>query len=304
MKNTRRNPRVFYLRKDYAAFSNASRRGSSEFSVKERITSAALAISLLCIGGAAFGASWEAGLTASSPPAFPNPRPMHARYGFGWSGFPCATADIRLAKAAAGRLQLDLAARTIGLVRTLWKFDANGTSTVDAATLHPIAVKQVENDRSQKTLTELSFTADGVTSKVTETPGKGTKIRRFDFPHLFDLQSALLYLRSQSLQERNVQRIVVYSATAPYLATVTVLGRERITVPSGTYNAVKFDLQLNRIKDGQLHPHRKFRRATVWMSDDPDRLLLRIEAQVFVGSVFAELQSVEFENPKAILHPD
>jgi hypothetical protein len=108
----------------------------------------------------------------------------------------------------------------------------------------------------------------------------------------------LLYLRSQSLEERSVQRIVVFSATDPYLATVTVLGRERVTVPAGTYNAIKFDLQLNRIKGGQLQPHRKFRRASAWLSDDPDRLLLKIEAQVFIGSVFCELQSVDFENPK------
>jgi hypothetical protein len=224
---------------------------------------------------------------------------MHARYGFGWSGFPGATADIRLGKTAGNRLQLDVTAHTIGLVRAVWKFDATHTSTIEATTLHPIAVRQIENERGKKTLTELSFTAGSVISKVTETPGTGTKVRRFDFSHLFDLQSALLYLRSQSLQERNVQRIVVYSGTAPYVATVTVLGRERMTVPAGTYNAIKFDLQLNRIgQEGQLQPHRKFRRATAWLSDDPDRLLLRIEAQVFVGSVSAELQAVEFENPK------
>ena len=110
----------------------------------------------------------------------------------------------------------------------------------------------------------------------------------------------MLYLRSQSLPERNVQRIVVYSATAPYLATVTVVGRERVTVPAGTFNAIKFDLQLNRIKDGQLQPHRKFRRANAWLSDDPDQLLLKIEAQVFIGSVVCELQSVDFENPKKV----
>jgi hypothetical protein len=34
------------------------------------------------------------------------------------------------------------------------------------------------------------------------------------------------------------------------------------------------------------------------VSDDPERLLLRIEAQIFVGTVFAELQSVSFDNPK------
>jgi hypothetical protein len=253
---------------------------------------------------AVFAASWEAGLTASSPPTFPNPRPMHARYGFNWSAFPCATADIRLTKPSAGRLQLDASARTTGLVRTLWKFDATHIATVDAATLHPISVQQIENDRGKKTLTDLSFNAEGVVSKITETPGKGTQMRRVDSQNLFDLLSALLYLRSQSLQERSVQRIVVCSSTAPYLATVTVLGRERVTVPSGTYNAVKFDLQLNRIKDGQLQPHRKFRRAMAWLSDDPDRLMLRIEAQVFIGSVVAELQAVEFENPKTAGHRD
>jgi len=241
--------------------------------------------------------SWESTVTSAAPPAFPNPRPMQARYGFGWSGFPCATAEIRTSKPGGDRVQLDVNARTTGLARALWKFDATGVSTVDADTLRPIGVHQVENDRGKRIVTELAFTSGGVVSKITETPGSGTKVRRFDFPKLFDLQSAMLYLRSQAHQERNVQRIVVFSSTAPYLATVTVLGRERVTVPAGTYNAIKFDLQLNRIKDGQLQPHRKFRRATAWLSDDADRLMLKIEAQVFIGSVFCELQSVEFNSP-------
>jgi len=255
------------------------------------------ALSLLAAAQAGYAASsWESTITSSSPPSFPNPRPMNARYGFGWSGFPCATAEIRLSKGDE-RIQLDVNARTIGLARGLWKFDASHASSVDAEALRPIAVRQVENDRATRVLTELSFSPTGVVSKVTETPGPGPKVRRFDFPRLFDLQSAILYLRSQPLQERSVQRVVVYSATAPYLATVTVLGRERVTVPAGTYNAIKFDLQLNRIKDGQLQPHRKFRRASAWLSDDADRVLLKIEAQVFIGSVFCELQSVDFLVP-------
>ena len=226
---------------------------------------------------------------------------MHAKYGFGWSGFPGATADVRLSKTAEDRLQLDVAAHTIGFVRTLWKFDASHTSIVQGATLHPLEVKQVENVRSKKTVTDLSFGPAGVTSKVTETPARsgGAKVRHFDFPNLFDLQSGLLYLRSQPLEERSVQHIVVYPATSAYLATLTVLGRERLSVPAGSYNAIKLDLQLSKIgKKRELEPHRKFRRATAWVSDDPDRLMLRIEAQIFVGAVFAELQSVEFDNAK------
>jgi Protein of unknown function (DUF3108) len=253
----------------------------------------------LLFASAASGAKWEATVTAASPPSFPGPRPMHARYSFSWSGFPGASAEVRLTKVSGDRFQLDGMIHTTGLVRTLWKFDATHVSSVDSGALHPFEMKQIENVRSKKIVTSLSFDSSGVTSKETETPGKtvGAKIRRFDFPHLFDLSSALLYLRSQPLQDRSIQRVVVYPATSAYLTTVTVLGRERLTGPSGTYNAIKLDLQLSKIgKNRELEPHRKFRRATVWLSDDSDRLLLRIQAQVFVGTVFAELQSVEFED--------
>jgi hypothetical protein len=268
--------------------------------VKTTARIAVILAALLCLPAAFAAAPWESTVTASSPPAFPNPRPMHSRYGFSWSGFPCANAEIQLNRAGGNRLQLDLSTRTTGLARTLWKFDATGSSIVEASTLRPMSVRQIENDRGKHIVTELAFSSTGVDSKVTETPQNETKVRRFDYPRVFDLQSAMLYLRSQSLQEGSVQRIVVYSATAPYLATVTVLGRERLTVPAGTYNAIKFDLQLNRIKDGKLQPHRKFRRAYAWLSDDADRLLLKIEAQVFIGSVLCELQSVDFENPKKV----
>ncbi len=262
---------------------------------------------LLSFASAAWGAKWEETTTASSPPSFPGPRPMLAKYGFGWSGFPGAAADVRLTKPAGDRFQLDGTIHTTGLVRSLWKFDATHTASAAAGTLHPLEMKQIENVRNKKTVTSLSFDSTGVTSKETETPGKsaGPKVRRFDFPNLFDLYSALLYLRSQPLQDRGIQRIVVYPATSAYLATVTVLARERLAVPAGTYNAIKLDLQLSKIgKNRELEPHRKFRRASVWLSDDSDRLLLKIQAQIFVGTVFAELQSVKFDDAKPVPHPD
>ena len=67
---------------------------------------------------------------------------------------------------------------------------------------------------------------------------------------------------------------------------------------AGTYKAIKLDLQLKRIgKNLELEPHKKFRRASIWVSDDTERLVLRIDAQVFVGTVFAELQSMHFDSP-------
>jgi hypothetical protein len=161
---------------------------------------------------------------------------------------------------------------------------------------------QTENYRSKKIVTHLTFTNSGVTRSTTEGErgAAGTKTRQFNLPNLFDLHSAALYLRSQPLKDRSVYRIAVFPTSSPYLATVTVVGREKISVHAGAYNAIKLDLQLKRInKHLELEPHRKFRRATIWVSDDAERLLLRIEAQIFVGTVFAELQSVHFDSPRS-----
>jgi hypothetical protein len=244
--------------------------------------------------------NWEATLSKDPIGNFPEMRPLRASYRFGWSGLTAATGDVHFTKPSENKFQLDGTGRTIGFVRALWKVDVSFQAIASAERLRPIETLLIENYRSKKIVTHLTFTNNGVTRARTE--GKGaaaSKTRQFNFPNLFDLFSAMLYLRSQPLKERTVYRVVAYPATNAYLATVTVVGREKISVHAGSYSAIKLDLRLKRIgKQRQLEPHRKFRGATIWVSDDPERLLLRIEAQVFVGTVFAELQSVTFDNPK------
>jgi hypothetical protein len=243
--------------------------------------------------------NWEATISKDPAGNFPELRPLRASYRFGWSGLTAATGDVHFTRPSEDKFQLDGTGRTIGLVRALWKLDVDYRATASAGTLRPIETEQTENYRSKKVVTHLTFTNNGVTRVRTE--GKAAaeaKTRQFNFPNLFDLFSAMLYLRSQPLKEMSVYRVVAYPATNAYLAIVKVLGREKISVHAGNYNAIKLDLQLKRIgKQRQLEPHRKFRRATIWVSDDSERLLLRIEAQIFVGSVFAELHSTHFDNP-------
>jgi len=244
--------------------------------------------------------NWEATLSKEPIGNFPEMRPLRASYRFGWSGLTAATGDVHFTKPSENKFQLDGTGRTIGFVRALWKLDVSYQAIASAETLRPIETQQIESYRSKKVVTHLTFTNNGVTRARIEGKGAGApKTRQFNFPNLFDLFSAMLYLRSQPLKERTIYRVVAYPATNAYLATVTVLGREKISVHAGSYSAIKLDLRLKRIgKQRQLEPHRKFRGATLWVSDDPERLLLRTEAQIFVGTVFAELQSVSFDNPK------
>ena len=247
------------------------------------------------------GANWEATLSKEPAGNFPELRPLRASYRFGWSGFTAATGDVHFSKPAGDKFQFDGTGRTIGFVRALWKLDVNHRAIANAETQHPIETQQTENYRSKKIVTNLTFATAAVTRTRIEGEGAAAKTttRQFSFPNLFDLHSAALYLRSQPLKDRSVYRIVVYPATNAYLATLTVVGREKISLHAGTYSAIKVDLKLKRIgKHFELEPHKKFRRASIWVSDDAERLLLRIEAQIFVGTVFAELQSVHFDNSR------
>jgi Protein of unknown function (DUF3108) len=266
--------------------------------IRPRILPAIFAFLAFC--SSSLAENWEATLSKDPVGNFPELRSLRASYRFGWSGLTAATGDVHFTNPAENKFQLDGTGRTIGFVRALFKLDVSYQAIASAETLRPIETQQTETYRSKKIVTHLTFTNNGVTRARIEDKGAAeAKTRQFNFPNLFDLFSAMLYLRSQPLKDRSVYRVVAYPATNAYLATVTVVGREKISVHAGSYGAIKLDLGLKRIgKHRQLEPHRKFRRATIWVSDDAERLLLRIEAQVFVGTVFAELQSVSFDNPK------
>jgi hypothetical protein len=268
---------------------------------KRNLLVAALLVSCVASLPAANAAEWESAVDPLQPGPVRNVRPLTVHYGFGWNGFTAASGDVHVARTSNGRVEFTVEGGTIGLARTLWDYDVKHVASVDAETLRPIDVKEVEKIRSKHVTTDLSFTPMGVSSVREERNEEQvkSKTRKFDFPNVHSVNSALLFLRTQPLTDGAVHRTVVYPATSAYLCTVTVLGRERLTVPTGTYNALKLDLKLNKIgKERELQPHKKMKKATAWVSDDADRLVLRIEAQIFIGTVFAELQSIKFEKTK------
>jgi len=257
--------------------------------------------SLVCILRAS-AATWQSSVSAGPPGPFPPPRPLVATYRFGWGGFTAASAEAHFSGKPPDRFELSGSGHTTGVVRALWRMDVIHHAVADADKLRPIEMEQTEVIRSKKVVTKLMFTSDGVTRIRSETKrgvAAAPTTKQLNIPNLFDLHSALLYVRSQNLRDHSVYRLLVFPASSSYLATITVTGREKISIAAGSFDAIKCDLQLNKIgKNGELQPHKKFRHGTIWISDDNDRILLRIEAQIFVGTVFGELQSVHFEGEK------
>ncbi len=258
-------------------------------------------VALFAFASATRAAEWENSVSTFIPGPFPEPKPIRLQYGFGWNGLTAARADLRLAKTPDERFQLEGMVRTMGMAKALWNFEGRHVSICDARTLRPIEVRETENVRSKRSDTTLTYTPEGVVSRQEEQKDSvvKSKTREFKFPNLLSLTSALLYVHSRPLPASAVEHFVVYPSTSAYFCTVTVAGREHITVPTGNYEAIRLDVQLNKVgKKRELLPHKKFKKATVWLSDDPNRFVLRVEAQIFIGTVFAELQSVQFDDAK------
>ena len=250
-----------------------------------------------------FSAAWQSTLTHDPAGSFAPLRGCHASYTFSWSGIVAASGEVRYSRDASGQYQAEAQGRTQGLARAIWKYDMTHHATTDGSSLRPLEMKQIEDDRGKKITTTATFTREGASSLKNDSkrdPRKPPKTKRLGLPDLYDLSAALLYLRSQPLADGNVYRIAVFPATSAYLTTVTVIGREKMRVHAGSFNAIKVDVQLNHVaKNLELEAHRKFKRATVWLSDDQDRVPIRIDAAVFVGTVTAELQSITFDGATA-----
>lgn len=224
------------------------------------------------------------------------PRPLTAEYDFGWSGLKAAdaTATFRRGK---GTAELELTARTTGLARTLWQMDTRGLSIVAGKSLRPLKLTQTEKYRRKKIDTTVDFSAKGPRRMRVITPPdpEPPKPKTFKVGYAHDLHSAFLFVRSQRLAKGDTITLCVFPGSSPYLAEVTVGHREKLKAAGREWSAIPCDIKLREIeKDNSLAPHAKFKSARVWLSDDPDRLLLRIEADVYVGSIFAEMREVKF----------
>ncbi len=235
------------------------------------------------------------------PGTFTALRPAAFRYTFGWSEITAAEAEVSSTLSPEGLCVLDFSVKTTGLARTMWKMDTKAQSSCEVATFRPVKLTQTETYKKKVVTTEVDFLADGPVQRRSQEPpdADASVTKSFRFPHVHDLNSAVLFIRSQALAQGDSVKLCVYPGGAPYLAVATVIGRERLTVAGREWDTIKCDLQLNGIQDDYtLVPHKKFKKASAWISDDGDRLLLKISAEAQVGSVWAELQSVDFSGKK------
>ena len=68
---------------------------------------------------------------------------------------------------------------------------------------------------------------------------------------------------------------------------ITVLGREKHNGRA----CIKLDVKLQKIDKDTMHlkSYKKLKKATLWISDDADRIMVELRSEVFIGDVRAVL---------------
>lgn len=249
-------------------------------------------------GAASPYASWEKTLTPDPRTPFPSIEPFHASYRFGWEGIPAGGAVVEIGRGSApDSLRITARGGPNKLIRKLWNYRALyvGEAGIDGRV--PSWFRMDEEVARGDLISEATFT-DNLAVSCHRFVWESKPWKVTPLPGIRDLFAAMLFVRSQPLALGDSLRLTVFPDQNPYLVDLKVAGRDVLSIQGKRIPAVRFTIGIRTIATqgpeiGKLAPHKKFHSGRVWMSDDPRRLPLRAEVDVFIGSVFAEISSMD-----------
>ncbi len=240
--------------------------------------------------------AWQRELTSAAPGPFPILAPTVLDFAVSWNGMIEAGA-IRmefspLGFKKAGTRVIRASAASRGAAAALFPYQTNFWSEIAPSTLRPRYFQAVETDHRETVRTTVRHFPSKVESeevtRLVKTGRTERTNRVFEFAPVFDLFSAMLHVRSQKLAAGDRLALVIHPFDTPYLLRVKVEGRE---VHHGR-TSIRLTLRLRKIDRAtlELRPYKKLKQdATLWLSDDADRIPIDLRAAAFIGEVRATL---------------
>ncbi len=253
-------------------------------------------LSLLLVFSAKAAPAWQAELTSPAPGAFPKLAPTVLDLQVSWNGMINA-GSIRMefappAGKKPGAYVIRSTSSSHGAAALLFPYHSNFWSELDPASLRPRHFHSVETDKKETATTTVRYFPAKVESqeitRISKTGITRQTDRVFRFTPVFDIFSAMLHVRSQRLDAGDHITLVIHPFDNPYLLRVKVHGRE---IHAGR-NAIRLTLGMHKIdrKTLALLPYKKLKKdATLWLSDDADRIPVELRATAFIGDVRATL---------------
>ncbi|MBK8092121.1 MAG: DUF3108 domain-containing protein [Verrucomicrobiaceae bacterium] len=253
---------------------------------------------------AASAQSWTSSLTRTSAGPLQVPACV-LEYELGWKNtLKAGTARITIQEAGSSYWRASAQASSTGFARTLWAYDCTMSSIISKNSLKPVFMQHSETDRSETCRYRVSFQPRRVITESTTLPRSGTAstgTTTLAFSPVEDLLCTILYVRSLPLANGDKITRVVQPWDKPYLTTFEVQGRESIKIGGKAQPCIKLGVQIRKIdRDNlSLSSYKKMKTATIWVSDDAERLPVEMRAEIFVGYMSCRLTNKTLLTGKA-----
>jgi len=240
--------------------------------------------------------AWKNELSSAKPGDWPAIPTCVLDFKVSWNGMLDA-GSMRLEFAPhgihkPGRLVARSSAASTGAASVLFPYRSDFWSEMDPTSHKPRLFHAVETGCRVKVTTHVNHRQGRVEyAETTEPLNQSASTRSegvFRFTPVYDIFSAMLHVRSQRLAAGDKITLVVHPFDNPYLLRVRVIGRE----PHLGRPAIHLAVGMAKIdrRTLELRAYRKMNReASLWLSDDADRIPIELRAAVFIGDIRATL---------------
>lgn len=222
-------------------------------------------------------------------------------YNVAWSIFPAGRVVASLKQVGLGAgdaFEIDTTAHSTGFVSLLYNLDNSYHSIFDPRTLCSRRIDKTINEGRRHKDTHIVFDSQKRMAILNERdmgkPNHRLKHEENAIPACVeDVVTAFYYLRDQPMQVGDNIYVPVNDGSKTQEVVVNVQARERLHTPLGP----RYAFRLEPRTLGGLY--KKKGRMLIWISDDAQRLPLRIKAMMLIGTISGNLQSVSYKNPPA-----
>lgn len=218
-------------------------------------------------------------------------KPTKLEYGLSWNGaLKAGEIKFEFNKKDKRYKGLDISqayGRSQNIAYGLFPYQFSMTSFTNEKTQKPIIFVADEKDKREKVKTTNTFKSHGVIHSSTKDKFSEKKIQKrdhtFKFANTHDPISAIQYIRRQALKTGDKINLSLHPFKSPMFAEISVLGKEK----HNGRNCIKLDVKLQKIDLTTMHLklYKKLTKATLWISDDADRVLVELRSKVFIGDV-------------------
>lgn len=212
-------------------------------------------------------------------------------YGIKWQGISVAEATITVSKLtenAKDYWDIKVSATSSSIVAIFYSLEFTGHGVFSTSDLRPklFRTKQIENGRESERM--IDFHEDGTIEATRTKRGKIVEKLAFNPNNLlFDPISGAFFVRSLDLSIGHKVDVDIYNSRHRYIITFLPDKIENITVAKQKYQAINIVPAVQLLTDTE--PEKRVRRLNVWVSNDPQRLILRFASDVWIGKVTADL---------------